>query len=44
MGNDKVGLRLYFNVCNGKDIWGKRTSRMMLDSVGTKVEPVTIVT
>jgi Domain of unknown function (DUF4861) len=37
--NDKVGFRLYFDVRNGKDIWGKRTSRMVLDSVGTKVEP-----
>jgi hypothetical protein len=37
--NDKVGFRLYFDVRNGKDIWGKRTSRMVLDSVGTKAEP-----
>lgn len=37
--NDKVGFRLYFDVRNGKDIWGKRTSRMVLDSVGTSVEP-----
>jgi hypothetical protein len=37
--NDKVGFRLYFDVRNGKDIWGKRTARMVLDSVGTKVEP-----
>jgi hypothetical protein len=37
--NNKVGFRLYFDVRNGKDIWGKRTSRMVLDSVGTKVEP-----
>lgn len=37
--NDRVGFRLYFDVRNGKDIWGKRTSRMVMDSVGTKVEP-----
>lgn len=37
--NDKVGFRLYFDVRNGKDIWGKRVSRMVLDSVGTKVAP-----
>ncbi len=37
--NDKVGFRLYFDVRNGKDIWGKRTSRMVLDSVGTKASP-----
>lgn len=33
--NDKVGFRLYFDVRNGKDIWGKTTSRMVLDEVGT---------
>lgn len=32
--NDKVGFRLYFDVRNGKDIWGKTTSRMVLDEVG----------
>lgn len=32
--NDKVGFRLYFDVRNGKDIWGKTTSRMMMDTVG----------
>lgn len=37
--NDKVGFRLYFDVRNGKDIWGKRTSRMVLDSVGTNAKP-----
>ncbi|MGZ3922279.1 MAG: DUF4861 domain-containing protein [Flavisolibacter sp.] len=37
--NDKVGFRLYFDVRNGKDIWGKRTPRMVLDSVGTTVKP-----
>jgi hypothetical protein len=37
--NDKLGFRLYFDVRNGKDIWGKRISSMVLDSVGTKVEP-----
>lgn len=33
--NDKVGFRLYFDVRNGKDIWGKTTERMVLDEVGT---------
>jgi hypothetical protein len=32
--NDKVGFRLYFDVRNGKDIWGKTTTRMVLDEVG----------
>lgn len=32
--NDKVGFRLYFDVRNGKDIWGKTTSRMVLSEVG----------
>lgn len=32
--NDKVGFRLYFDVRNGKDIFGKITSRMLLDEVG----------
>jgi hypothetical protein len=33
--NDKVGFRLYFDVRNGKDIWGKTTTRMVLDEVGS---------
>jgi hypothetical protein len=33
--NDKVGFRLYFDVRNGKDIWGKLTDRMVLQDVGT---------
>lgn len=32
--NDKVGFRIYFDIRNTKDIWGKTTSRMMLDTVG----------
>lgn len=32
--NDKVGFRLYFDIRNGKDIWGKTTSAMMMDTVG----------
>jgi hypothetical protein len=32
--NDKVGFRLYFDIRNGKDIWGKTTPAMVLDSVG----------
>ncbi|MBX2922504.1 MAG: DUF4861 domain-containing protein [Chitinophagaceae bacterium] len=36
--NDKVGFRLYFDVRNGKDIWGKTTTNMVLDEVG--VDPL----
>jgi len=32
--NDKVGFRIYFDVRNGKDIWGKTTKAMVLDTVG----------
>lgn len=32
--NDKVGFRIYMDVRNGKDIWGKITPAMVLDSVG----------
>ncbi|MEJ6979716.1 DUF4861 family protein [Pedobacter sp. P351] len=32
--NDKVGFRLYFDIRNGKDIWGKTTAKMMMDNVG----------
>jgi hypothetical protein len=32
--NDKVGFRLYFDVRNGKDIWGKTTTSMVMDQVG----------
>jgi hypothetical protein len=32
--NDKVGFRIYMDVRNTKDIWGKTTSAMMMDSVG----------
>jgi hypothetical protein len=34
--NDKVGFRIYFDVRNGKDIWGKTTPAMVLDAVGEK--------
>ena len=34
--NDKIGFRLYFDARNGKDIWGKTTADMILDTVGTK--------
>ena len=33
--NDLVGFRNYFDARNGIDIWGKRTDKMVLDSVGT---------
>lgn len=32
--NDKVAYRLYFDVRNNKDIYGKTTSEMMMDTVG----------
>lgn len=32
--NDKVGFRNYYDARNGIDIFGKRVSRMVLDSVG----------
>ncbi|MEM1137684.1 MAG: DUF4861 family protein, partial [Bacteroidota bacterium] len=32
--NDIVAFRLYFDSRNGKDIFGKKTSEMVLDSVG----------
>ena len=36
--NDKVGFRLYMDIRNQKDIWGKRASKMVLDHVGTNPE------
>jgi len=33
--NDKVGFRIYMDVRNQKDIWGKRVPEMVLDQVGT---------
>ncbi|WP_245681329.1 DUF4861 family protein [Arcticibacter eurypsychrophilus] len=38
--NDKVGFRIYMDVRNIKDIWGKTTSEMMMDTVG--VDPKVI--
>lgn len=38
--NDKVGFRIYMDVRNTKDIWGKTTSKMMMDTVG--VDPKVI--
>ncbi|CAM3984255.1 protein of unknown function [Pedobacter westerhofensis] len=32
--NDKVGFRIYMDVRNTKDIWGKTTPAMMMDVVG----------
>lgn len=32
--NDKVGFRIYMDVRNTKDIWGKTTGEMVLDSIG----------
>ena len=32
--NDKVGFRIYMDVRNTKDIWGKTTPLMMMDTVG----------
>jgi hypothetical protein len=33
--NDKVGFRIYLDVRNAKDIFGKTTSAMVMDTVGT---------
>lgn len=33
--NNKVGFRLYLDVRNGKDIFGKTTTDMVMDTVGT---------
>ena len=33
--NDKVGFRLYMDVRNGKDIFGKTTTALVMDTVGT---------
>ncbi len=33
--NNKVGFRLYLDVRNGKDIFGKTTPAMVMDTVGT---------
>jgi hypothetical protein len=38
--NDKVGFRIYMDVRNTKDIWGKTTAEMMMDMVG--VDPAVI--
>lgn len=38
--NDKVGFREYMDIRNIKDIWGKTTSKMMMDEVG--VDPTNI--
>lgn len=32
--SDKVAFRAYFDSRNGKDIFGKRTSKMVIDSIG----------
>lgn len=34
--NNKVGFRLYLDVRNGKDIFGKTTAAMVMDTVGNK--------
>ncbi|ANE49710.1 pectinesterase family protein [Flavisolibacter tropicus] len=33
--NDKVGFRIYLDVRNGKDIFGKTTAALVMDTVGT---------
>ncbi len=38
--NDKVGFRKYFDVRNANDVWGKVTTRMVLDEVG--IDPTKI--
>jgi len=37
--NDKVGFRTYWDKRNGKDIWGKTTDKMVMDSVGLPNTP-----
>lgn len=37
--NDKVAFRQYLDVRNGRDIFGKRVSHMVMDSVGVVVQP-----
>ena len=37
--NDKVGFRSYWDKRNGKDIWGKTTNKMVMDSVGLPNTP-----
>lgn len=37
--NDKLGFRTYWDKRNGKDIWGKTTSEMVLDSIGLPNTP-----
>ena len=37
--NDLVGFRSYWDKRNGKDIWGKTTSKMVLDSIGLPNTP-----
>ena len=37
--NDKVGFRSYWDKRNGKDIWGKTTDKMVLDSIGLPNTP-----
>lgn len=37
--NDKVGYRSYWDKRNGKDIWGKTTSEMVMDSIGLPNTP-----
>ena len=32
--NDKIGFRSYWDKRNGKDIWGKTTDKMVMDSIG----------
>lgn len=34
--NDKVAFRLYFDVRNAKDLFGKTTGKMMMDTVGVE--------
>ncbi|MEX0985888.1 MAG: DUF4861 family protein [Bacteroidales bacterium] len=37
--NDRVGFRNYFDLRNGMDIFGKVTTKMVLDEVGTNENP-----
>ena len=38
--NDKVGFRIYMDQRNTKDIWGKTTADMMMDTVGVNPDVI----
>lgn len=38
--NDKVGFRKYFDTRNANDLWGKKTSEMVMDFVGVNPDSI----